>query len=221
MSTLQNLDRDKLLSQADAILRKQDFSKADKAKVDSLLALADATGPDAMRMKRARLDALELDSGNPRRREDLSDSKIESEFRDYLIRGKDAVAPENRAQSVSSGSGGGYLAPASFRDDLEVAVRAYDGLFAAAGQWKSETGNAQVVPILNDTVSEASIVAENDLESPEDVSTFDGISFAAVPMYRSGIVRVSRELSQDSYFELSAKLADALVFVLLARSARF
>jgi HK97 family phage major capsid protein len=196
------------LAEASALAQKRNFTREDKARVDSLLALHDATSPEGMRLKRARLDQLELSNGGTRSAESVSNARIEQTFQDYLVRGMDGLTYEERAQSISVDAGGGFIVPASFRDQLEVALRAYDGLFSVAGQWQSATGSATNVPIMNDTNSSASIVAENTITTETD-SVFDTLAFSKTPTYKTGIIRVSGELSQDSYFNLADKLADA------------
>jgi HK97 family phage major capsid protein len=205
MST-SSFDRDSKLAEAYA-LTKSDFSKPDEAKFHDLIALADATGPEGRRLKRAKMAAAELELGI-RNDENSGASEVEADFQAYLLRGREAVAPERRAQSITADGAGGFLVPASFRNQLEVALKAYDGLFDVAGVWQSATGSACTVPILADISQSAQVIAENSTISEVDVP-FDGIAFGKTPSWKSGIVVASMELSQDSYFNLSDKLATA------------
>jgi HK97 family phage major capsid protein len=172
-----------------------------------------------MQLRRAKIAADELELGI-RTADNAGDATIEAEFREYLQHGQKALlsdttrrqmagTPETRAQGQATGTLGGYLVPASFRQDLEVALRAYDGLFAIAGQWKSATGSAVNVPILDDTSSTAVVIAENDLSTEQDITSFDSLSFGKTPTWRSGIVTASVELVQDAFFDLAATLASA------------
>ncbi|MGA3318756.1 MAG: phage major capsid protein [Candidatus Korobacteraceae bacterium] len=215
---MSNLQRDALLQQAQSLLAKKDFSREDSSRVESLLGLADRCGPQAMQLRRAKMAVDDLSLGI-RTADNAGDATIEAEFRQYLSHGQKALlsdttlrqmagTPETRMGQASGGIGA-YLVPASFRQDLEVALKMYDGLFGLAGRWESATGSAVTVPILDDTSSIATVIAENDLSPQQDVTSVDGVAFGKTPTWRSGIVTVSRELISDSYFELSSLLAKA------------
>ena len=216
---MSSLERNALLSQVQSLLAKKDFSREDSARAESLLALADRTGPQAMELRRAAVAQAELEMGI-RTADNSGAGEVESEFRQYLRHGQKPLLSDKtrmemagavrqtRSQSVGSGTGGGYIVPASFRTDLEIALKAYDGLFSVCGQWLSQTGTSLTIPILNDTVSAAVIIPENGLITEEDITTFDGIAFGLVPTYKS-LVIVSTELVQDSYFDISTVLAAA------------
>src|SRR5215469_16620780 len=203
-----NIDHDALLAQANSLLSKKDFTKEDSAKVTALLELADRTGPRAMQLRRAKTEQAALEVGI-RTQENSAAATVEADFRSYLTSGRDGVPIERRAQAFSTDNLGGYLVPASFREELEVALRAYDGLFEAAVQWQSQTGSAIAVPILNDTASTANIIAENALISEQDITVFDSLTFGKTPKWDSGIVLASIELVTDSYFPLATFLAQA------------
>jgi HK97 family phage major capsid protein len=151
----------------------------------------------------------ELGRTPPERRDTAVDEDI-SEFREYIIRGRDALRSEDRlmrAQAVGTGSAGGYLAPASFSDKFETMLKAYDGLFDAAGSFETATGSAFSYPILSDEQNAASVVTENSTTSNVDL-TFAGVSFPSCPMWRSGVIS-SFELIADSKFDFASLIAQA------------
>lgn len=216
---MSNLQRDAHLANALTLLNKEHYTQEDTKRAEGFIALADRCGPGAMQLRRAKIAADELELGI-RSEDNSGDPTIENEFRQYLQHGQKALlsdttrrqmagTPETRAQGQTTGSLGGYLTPASFRQDLEIALRAYDGLFAIAGQWKSATGGAVAVPILDDTSSTAVVIAENGLSDEQDITSFDSLSFGKTPTWRSGIVTASTELVQDDFFDLAATLAAA------------
>jgi len=129
------------------------------------------------------------------------------EFRDFLKFGNGGLG-EERAQSVGTDSAGGYLAPVDFYNQLLVALKAYDGIFDVATVVQTEHGNACTVPIDDDSGQAASVIAENGTSSSVD-AVFDRVSFGKIPTWRSGHVRASIEIAQDSAFDLTALLARA------------
>jgi len=212
-----NLERDALLAQAQAILSKANFTKEDSSRAEGLLALADRLGKGAQRLRRAKVASDLLDLGI-RSADNSGAAEVEAEFREFLRHGPSVLsdrtrremsgAMQTRAEGEGSGVVGGFLVSSSFRQELEIALKAYDNLFAIAGLWRSATGSAANIPILDDTFSTATIVAENGLSTEQDVS-LDTFAFGKTPTWRSGIVTASMELVQDTYFDLSAMLAQA------------
>lgn len=218
MSTVRtSFDKAALLAEADALLRKPDFSKEDKARCDSLIALADASGPEGRTLKLAKMAATELELGI-RSNENAGASKVEKEFREFLVHGsmdllsdtsRMAIA-EGRAQGVGSGSIGGYVVPQSFVDTMESSLIATDPLFAVATQFETKTGSAFVHPEVDDQGVAAAIVAENSQSTAgPDIAFPAGITWDKTPTWRSGVIRASLELANDSQFDLSQVVAKA------------
>jgi HK97 family phage major capsid protein len=213
-----SLRRDSLLAEARTILSKTSFDKADSSRCEQLMNLADRCGPQAMSLRRAKTASAELELGI-RNDDNAADAEVEAEFRRFLVGGQAVLSDktkkemagavaQTRAEGEGSGILGGVIVPSSFRTELEIALKAYDGLVGAAGLWRSATGSAATVPILNDVSSTATVVPENGLSTEADVN-FDSLSFGKCPTLRSGIVTVSMELAADTYFDLSGLLAQA------------
>jgi HK97 family phage major capsid protein len=80
---MSNLDRTAILAEADSILRKPDFSHQDKARVDSLISLADSVGGHTMALRRAKLVAEETGLGL-RTPATASAPQVECDFNKYL-----------------------------------------------------------------------------------------------------------------------------------------
>ena len=221
--------RETYLAQADRLLRKENFSKEDKSKVDSLLALADSLGPGMMALKRAKLAQSELELGI-RTRENSGATEVEAEFRDYLRHGREVLlsdtsrramerapimvdaTPQQRAQGQATGSVGGAIVPASFADRLESSLVAGDRIFEVARLFETATGSAFNHPLVDDQnpANKATIVGENAVSvSGPDMSFAAGITWGVCPTWRSGHLIASMELAADCKFDLSTLIADA------------
>ena len=119
-----------------------------------------------------------------------------------------AAGAVQRAQSVGAVAAGGYLAPESFSNQLEVSMLAWGGMFQAARRFPTSDGRVLPWPTVDDTSNKGAILAENTEVAEQDF-VFSEIQFDAY-MYTSKLVRVSLQLLQDSAFDLNAFLADAL-----------
>jgi HK97 family phage major capsid protein len=220
MST-SHFDRDSLLAQAAALINKPNYTKEDRSRADSLLQLADSISPEGNRLRRAKLAAHELDMGI-RSSENSGASFVEQEFREYLAHGEinrlsdktrmemGGAIHQSRSQGVGSGSIGGYIAPQSFINVLESSLVATDPIFAVATLFETKTGVAFTHPEVDDQAAAATIVAENNTSAAgPDIATVAGISWGTTPTWRSGLIKASVEIAQDSRFDLASVIAKA------------
>lgn len=210
-------DRTALLAEADSILHRQSFSKEDASRVASLLQLADGL-VDRSDLRRATMAQYATELGRPAPVVHTPDAR----FLAFLRQGKEALTAEERAriypgkertiirgaQSVGSGAGGGYLVPSSFADWFWSVLKNTDAIFFLATPWETATGSTSGFPILDDTANEAAIVAENAASTEVD-TTFAGLPFGETPMWRSGYLRCSVELVNDSHFNIEKIIAGA------------
>jgi HK97 family phage major capsid protein len=213
------MDRNTYLSQAHQLLQKPGpFSREDSAKVEQLLAMADAM-VDHDPIRRGAMAQRDAELGRPARIVGTPDAR----FLAYLRQGKEALTPEERmrihpgservpgiraAQGVGSGSTGAYLVPSSFSDTFFSVLKATDAIFYLATPWETPTGSTSGYPILDDTANEAAVVAENTASSEVD-TTFAALAFGLTPLWRSGYLRCSVELVNDSHFDLESLIAGA------------
>lgn len=118
------------------------------------------------------------------------------------------VKREVRSQSVLNPTAGGYTVPNEFVRNLESAMLWYGGIAGAATVLRTAGNGDVTIPTSNDTSNTGAIIAENAQDTNQDVS------FAAITMraykYTSKMIFVSRELMQDSAFNMSAFLAERL-----------
>lgn len=136
-------------------------------------------------------------------------------FDAFLRYGREVLSAEHRQmierrgtdpQSVGTAALGGYTVPEGFSNQLEVALKAYGGLRNYATVFSTETGNVLPWPTVNDTGTTGALLAENTADAVSDV-TFSEIQLDAYK-YTSRIVLVSKELLQDSAFDIQSILVN-------------
>jgi HK97 family phage major capsid protein len=135
------------------------------------------------------------------------------EFETFLRFGEQAFPDEVRAQSVGTDSAGGYLVAQEFSDRLWSTLKATDALFDddVVTIYPTETGAALVIPLIDDTASVATIIAENAPVTVANLAPFSQIILAKAPKWVTPLVQVSVELAQDSAFPFDQVVADAFV----------
>jgi len=104
------------------------------------------------------------------------------------------------ARDMSESGAGGYLVPGGFRERLATAMKAYDRLFDVATPWEATGGGPSVLPFLDDTGATALVVAEGVVSNAGPDPVAGAAQLGICPTYRSGLVKVSHELLQDSSF---------------------
>jgi HK97 family phage major capsid protein len=202
--------RDSLLAQADRLLRKDNFTKEDKSKVDGLLSLADAQDPARMRLRKAKLTSDELELGL-RTPETRATNEVYQNFMTALRNGADFLPPEVRAQSVGVDSAGGYVTPAQFSDSVFTNMAAFDRLFdpAVVDIQETLTGGSFSWPLVDDTTASATVISENLTFAESGDAVFDSLLMGRAKMWRADLIRISMELMQDSKFRLDDVLSQA------------
>lgn len=106
---------------------------------------------------------------------------------------------EQRAFAAATGNVGGFTVPQGFRDQLEIAMKAFGGMMDAADVMYTDTGNTLPMPTFNYTGVKATIVGEG-VGSTVDSSTPFGTANLGAFTYRSPLLPVSWEFLQDSSF---------------------
>ena len=115
---------------------------------------------------------------------------------------------ETRAQSEGTDSEGGFLVPNEFSGNLERALLAYGGMRSVAKVIKTGTGQTLDWPTVNSTAIQGEWLAENATATEQD-ETFANLTLSSYTA-SSKIVKVSRQLMADSYFNLEDYLSSAL-----------
>ena len=122
------------------------------------------------------------------------------------------ISPEHRTlfeqRAGITGLSGGVIVPSSLADSIEVALKAYGGMFEAGSILTTSKGGDLIMPTVNDTDAKATVVAEYQ-QSTKSAPSFGSETLKAYT-YRTPIVPVSLELLQDSAFDLEALLSGLL-----------
>ena len=133
-------------------------------------------------------------------------------FGDYLLNGASGISSESRAtieqRAGIAGLSGGLIIPKTLASEIEVALKAYGGMFEAATILNTSHGGDLILPTVNDTNAKAAIVSEYD-QSTKRAPSFGSVVLKAYT-YRTPIIPVSQELIQDSAFDLDALLSRLL-----------
>jgi len=218
--------RAKLIEDARAIHDQETVSAEDMAKFDAMMAEADGLKAKIDQIERA--DTLMAENAEALRNRAIAagvspdqmaarDDVEISTFRAWVRSGVNGLSPEQHevfarrfqaAQSIGTGTAGGYTVPQGFYDQLIDAEKAYGGMTEAAYVFDTDTGNPLPVPTDNDTTNAGAILAENTQVTAQDV-TFGVVTLGAYT-YTSKLVLVSNQLLQDSAFNLDGFLADKL-----------
>lgn len=141
-----------------------------------------------------------------------SDEEYRTAFMEYLMRGGNEITPESRSifekRAGITGLSGGVIVPKTLADNIEIALKAYGGMFEAGTILTTSTGGDLIMPTINDTTSKAAVVAEYN-QSTKKAPSFGSETLKAYT-YRTPIVPVSQELLQDSNFDLESLLSGLL-----------
>lgn len=113
---------------------------------------------------------------------------------------------EARAQSVGTGSAGGFLANDEFYGTLTQALKDFNGVRQVASILSTSSGNSIQMPCLDDTSNSGSLIAENG-SITEAALTFSNKTIGA-HKFSSGQVLTSYELLQDSLIDVEKLVAE-------------
>lgn len=231
-------ERAKLVADAQAILKQATMSTDDEKKFDALMAAADAKKAELDRHQRA-LDAenemgqrIEQRAGREHVSKDQAEDqaqRLNAAYLNYVRYGIAGINDEERslmssryvgdprmgglpnirgAQSVGSGSGGGYSVPDEAMRPIVDAMKAFGGMRAVSTIIPTASGADLPIPTSNDTGVSGEIITENSTHNDGDI-TFGQVVLQSY-LYSSKIVKVSRQLLQDSSVDLNAYIGTQL-----------
>jgi HK97 family phage major capsid protein len=224
--------RSALISEAVKLMNdnKDNVTAEIREKSDKMVADAEAMASDITRFEKVEgLDAemrattrppmgqpgagLETDSAEARAK------KEEAAFRNYITSGTkgEPTAEERkflrqyngelRDLSVGTTTAGGFLIPAGYQKELEVAQKQWGGAVNAVRQLNTDSGNPLPWPTAND-VSQQSVVLTEAAQVSESDMVFGQVTIS-VDEFTTGLVKVSNQLLQDSAFDLGAFVRDS------------
>jgi HK97 family phage major capsid protein len=135
-------------------------------------------------------------------------------IRNYMLTGKPNADLIRNDQSEGVPSQGGYLVPDQFRVKLIEKLKQFGGIAAVADHYTTGNGNPVDWPTIDDTSNVGEIVQEGNTFSAGADMAFGTNSLGAYSYMTGGSgstpLRVSRELIQDSAFDLEALLTHLL-----------
>lgn len=146
-------------------------------------------------------------------------------LRNYMLTGKvNADLEPSNAQSEGVPSEGGYLVPDEFRTKLIEKLKAFGGLGSLAERYTTGNGAPVEWPTIDDTGNEGEIVQEGNTFSGGADLVFGTNSLGSYSYMTGGAsgtpLRVSRELIQDSVFDIQALLTRLLATRIARLQAR-
>lgn len=202
--------RNKLMNNATTLARTANITSEQRTQVQNMLKDVDALEEDAKTAQRLEAFAAGQRSstrpprGNPGEHATANTDEQKRTFRNFIVSG------ETRDLSTVSGgnitAGSQLIAPA-FYPVLTQAQQSYGGLVNIVNQKNTDTGASMKVTLVNDV--------SNGLQTwPEDTAATEvdpglATTVSNTEMYNTGVITVTLEELQDSYFDLDAFIRDA------------
>jgi len=120
---------------------------------------------------------------------------------------RDLTEGGNQAPHVGSYSSLGFFVPTGFVAKVEQAKKWYSAFDDVCQVMKTSTGNALPYPVSNDTAQVATVINESTETTELDGNTTSHVIFTAYKL-KSGLIKASNELLQDSSIDIDSWLAD-------------
>jgi HK97 family phage major capsid protein len=230
--------RAKLVADAQAIIKQEKMSKEDEVKFDAMMADSDAIKQDLDRHERASNAEQDLSRRIEQRagREHLSQDQVDDDtknnnaaYLNYVRFGIAGLSDDDRArmagryvgdprmgggvniraaQGGGTGAGGGYAVPDEAMRPIVEAMKAFGGMRAVSTIVPTASGADLPIPTDNDTAVAGEIINENTSHNEGDI-TFGQVVLQSF-LYSSKIVKVSRQLLQDSSVDLNVYIGRKL-----------
>lgn len=191
----------------------RDFTADEKEKYDALNVELDTTTSNIDRLKKFEANNYE----QAQKVEEQSERAKAPEYNEVfekVIRGSvdslNAAEREvfNRAQSVGTDSAGGYTSSDSLNTTIVKTMLDYSGMMGVARTITTSRGELLEFPTLDDTSNTGALLAENAADAEQDLAF--GVKALNAYKYTSKIVRISKELIQDSEVNIIAEIGAAL-----------
>jgi len=119
-----------------------------------------------------------------------------------------AILHETRAQTAGTDSAGGYTVDSMIASEIVKSLAQYGGVREVAKIVTTATGGDLIYPTNNDTANIGALLSEASQGSEQD-TTFGSATLSAY-MYYSKIVTVSKQLIQDSAFDIIQYISEDL-----------
>lgn len=207
--------RNKLVADAQKLVLAKDFDTEKRAQADAMLAESDVISADIARLQKIEaVEAEQRSSNRPARGPiESTDAALETakrEMRDFLVTGKTTETRDLGVGPVAGSiTGGSQLVAPAFYPVLTAAQLAYGGLVNIVNQRQTDTGASMKVSLVNDTANGLQVWGEDTAASEVDPS-LSSAAASNTTLYNTGVVLVTIEELQDSYFDIEAFLRDLM-----------
>jgi len=200
----------------------RDLTDEETAQIEALEAqLAEAQArrerTEAIRARQAERAKVATPALHVKRSGDEGTDTLEAAFTNYLRTGRENADIEQlrAAQSEGTGSEGGFLVPDGIRDKIVARMVAFGGLASVVDNITTETGNNLTwLTEGDDTGNRAEQVAEGGTMAAGADLSWGQASLGAYSYMAGGTgglpLRLSRELVQDSAFDIVGRVANKL-----------
>lgn len=213
---------------------RSDLTAEEKTKWDGLMSGMDALEAqykpiedreNALRQVREDLDAKQERLSDAREFGAAQVSAEDQEQRhkeamaDYVRRGLADMSPENReilhetralaSQVVGTDGRGGYTVPTEWDLNVRTAMKAFGGIRQVATVLRTSHGRNINIPTSDDTGNLATLIAEATAITASTHVPF-GQKTLEAPKYKSGPIKISRELLEDSGIDIEGYVRSAM-----------
>jgi HK97 family phage major capsid protein len=148
--------------------------------------------------------------GTPEMGADEKRSKINSAFRSYALSGFNGMRREERDLLTTADGTGGALIPQLFDGALYSALKFYGPTASLVKQRKTGNGgNPLKLSIANDTANGLTLLATEGTSGPAETDPLFQSKLLGVDTVTGGLVKVSFQELEDSYFDLGTWLEEA------------
>jgi HK97 family phage major capsid protein len=205
--------RNRLVSDAQKLVLRKDFDNEKRAQADSMLAEADIISADIARLQKIETAEAEQRNGTrpPRGPIENTDGALETakrEMRDFIVHGKVSEQRDLGVGPVAGSiTGGSQLVAPAFSPILTSAQLAYGGVVNIVNQKTTDTGASQKLAFVNDSGNGLQTWGEDTAAT--EVDPVLSTAQSGTDMYNTGVILVTLEELQDSYFDLDAFIRDA------------
>lgn len=138
-------------------------------------------------------------------------STLAPEEREVLMRHRDDLPAEVRAQAAGTDAAGGYTVPTEFSGEIDKSMKAWGPMWDAdiVREMNTTTGREIPWPTIDDTAQEGGLKAENAAVTDDNSGdVVFGEKKLNAYIYSTKMVRIPLELLQDSAFNMTALMSD-------------
>jgi HK97 family phage major capsid protein len=207
----------KLLLDAQKILTKQGVSAEERSTAQKMIADVELIEQNIALEERIAKDTAERAeqeqrAGRPPRGPIVSnDEKVEAEkraMRDFIVHGKQTEQRDLGVGAVAGSiTGGSQLVAPAFSPILTQAMQAYGGVVNIVNQRQTDTGASMKISFVNDTGNGLTTWGEDTAAAEADPLLSTATS--NTDKYTTGVILVTLEELEDSYFDLDAFIRDS------------